>query len=330
MHWFDFYGMSESTLWLELFSLQVACRVQLGAVDPAQEMAFALRRLYGLERKRSVSKVGKFKWRHRMARNLVVLVREVWDTRDLVGGILDETGQIRNDALDTRFETEDLNALEMALRIKDDQEANVTAISVGSPSSVDVLRECMYRGVDSVVRVDADPRELDAQATSALCAAAVKDIGECDLILVGSTVADSENSLLGVYLAGDLGIDSVNWVDELKDVSENKVIAKRAIEMGYEDVEVGFPAVISVGVALLEDDPRSPRNAKAMLKLKKKKEDIPVKDGEALGVAAPANEVTTKVAGFEPVERRVIESREIDPEDESALQSMLNEVLKGE
>lgn len=265
-----------------------------------------------------------------MAYNLVVLVREVWDTRDLINAPVNDDGAVKSDALDTRFEPEDLNALEMALRIKDDSEAIVTAISIGSPGDVDVLRECMYRGVDNVRRIDVDVDGLDTQARAELVAAAIKQMENVDVVLVGSTVADAENSQLGTHVASILGIDSVNWVDEIEGVSDDSIKSKRAIEMGYETIETPFPALISVGVALLEDDPRSPRNAKAMLKLKKKKEPIESRSGGELGFEQPVASGTTKISAFEVVEQRVIESKEVDPEDESALQTMLNEVLKGE
>ncbi len=265
-----------------------------------------------------------------MAYNLIVAVREVWDTRDLVGNVLDESGQIKDGALDTRFEQEDLNALEMALRIKDDNDATVTAISIGAPKNIDVLRESMYRGVDNVLRIDANPETIDAQTAAALIAAAVKDIGDYDLIITGSTVADAENSLLGAHIAQALNINSISWVDELEEITEDRITAKRAIEMGYEYIETPFPSVISVGVALLEDDPRTPRNAKAMLKLKKKKETIETKTPSDLDLDSINSTTTTKVADYEPVEQRVIESKVIDAEDEDALQSMLNETLKGE
>ncbi len=265
-----------------------------------------------------------------MAYNLVVLVREVWDTRDLINAPVDEGGAIKKDALDTRFEPEDLNALEMALRIKDESDATVTAVSIGAPGSVDVLRECMYRGVDNVLRIEADAATLDTQSRAELAAAAIKQLEGVSVILVGSTVADAENSQLGTHIAALLGIDSVNWVDEIEGIADGSVKAKRAIEMGYETIETPFPALLSVGVALLEDDPRSPRNAKAMLKLKKKKEPIDSKTGADLGIGDADGLGTTKVAAFEVVEQRVIESKEVDPEDEAALKSMLNEVLKGE
>lgn len=265
-----------------------------------------------------------------MSYNIFVVVREVWDTRDLVGAVLDDQGNIKGGELDMRFEPEDLNALEMALRIKDENEAVVTAVSLGEPVDVDVLRESMYRGVDNVLRIAADPRQLDAQAQAELVAAAIGAAGDCSLILTGTTIPDGQNSLLGPHIAEAMGIDSVNWVDELEQIAADGVKAKRAIEMGYETVQLPFPALLSVGVALLEDDPRSPRNAKAMLKLKKKKEAIPAKSTADLGLDDPSAKSTTKLAGFEAVAERVIESKEVDAEDDEALQAMMNEVLKGE
>lgn len=265
-----------------------------------------------------------------MAYKILVVVREVWDTRDLVASPLDDNAAIKADALDTRFEPEDLNALEMALRVKDSEGAEVVAISLGAPSDVDVLRESMYRGVDDVLRIEADPRALDTAAQAELIAAAIKERGEYDLLLVGTTIPDGDNGMLGTQLAAKLGIDSVNWVDELEEVGAGGVKAKRAIEMGYETVELPFPALLSVGVALLEDDPRSPRNAKAMLKLKKKKEPIATRTAAELGIEDPGAKCTTRVSGFEPIEQRVVESKEVDAEDGDALRAMLNEVLKGE
>ncbi len=208
-----------------------------------------------------------------MACHFIVVVKEVWDTRDLVGEVLDDAGSIKAGALTTRFEPEDLNALEMALRVKDEHGGKVTVLSVGVPRDVDVLRECMYRGVDEVRRITADPCELDAQATAALLAGAVRTLGEYTMILTGTTIVDEQNSLLGVHLAAELGIEHVSWIDSLEEIDEERAVGKRAIEMGYEYVQVAFPALFSVGVALLEDDPRAPRSAKAMLKLKMKKKE---------------------------------------------------------
>ena len=265
-----------------------------------------------------------------MAINSTVIVREVWDTRDLVGTVLDGAGGVSEGALTTRFEPQDLNALELALRLKDEHGGAVRAVSLGAPRGVDVLRECLYRGADAVHRVDAGAEELDTGAAARLLAEAVRRAGPYDLVLVGMTLAEGENSLLGAHLATCLGIAQISYVDDVDEAGEGRVVGKRAIEMGYEHIEASLPALLSVGVALVEDDPRTPRSAKAMLKLKAKKVQIPVWAAAELGETDPAAGRTTKAAGREPVPERVIESRSVDPEDESALRAMLEAVLKGE
>ena len=259
-----------------------------------------------------------------MSVDTVVIVREVWDTRDLVGHILDDQGQIKSDVVTTRFEPEDLNALEMALRLKDEAGGTVTVLSAGEPRAVDVLREALYRGADTAIRIPVDPAALDQQALAAAYAEAIRAQSSWGLVLVGTTIPDGANSLLGAHLAAALDADQVTWVDALEEATDGNVVAKRAIEMGYESVAVALPAVLSVGVALLEDDPRAPRSAKAMLKLKMKKTPIP---DHAL--AAPV-EPCTRIARHEAVPARAIESREVDADSEAELKAMLEEARKGE
>jgi len=265
-----------------------------------------------------------------MAYNCWVIVREVWDTRDLAGRILDDQGQVRESSLATRFEPEDLNALEMALRIKDNHGGRVTAISIGAPRGVDVLRECLYRGADDALRIDADARALDTQAAARLLAAAITAKGAYDLVLAGVSMVEGETSLLGSHVAALLGIEQVSYVDALEAIGDGSVVGRRAIEMGTEDVEIRLPALLSVGVALKEDDPRTPRSAKAMLKLKAKKVEIPEIKPAALGIDGdPSALRTTNAGGMTAVEERVVQPTDVDPEDETALKAMLDSVLKG-
>ncbi|MCX7817942.1 MAG: electron transfer flavoprotein beta subunit/FixA family protein [Kiritimatiellae bacterium] len=264
-----------------------------------------------------------------MGLNVVVLAREVWDTRDLTGAILDESGGIRPGALQTRYEPEDLNALEAALRLKDAQGATVTVLSPGEVRQVDVAREALYRGADAAVRVAADPDELDDAALAGVLAAAVRKLGTVNLLLVGTSVPDTAGSILARHLAHALGWPAVSWVDAIEQITADRVVARRAVEMGYESVEAPLPAVLAVGVALLEDDPRAPRPAKAMLKLKLKKAEIPCWTAAELGSGDPAAARTTRRLRREPVPPRTIETRTVDPENEAELRAMLDAVRKG-
>lgn len=260
----------------------------------------------------------------------IVIAREIWDTRDLDRKNLDEGGRVRADALATRFEPEDLNALEMALQIKDKHGGKVTVLSLGAPRGVDVLKECLYRGVDAVVRVELPAGdELDTQAEAELYAAAIGKIGAFDLVLTGVTVGDGRGSLAGAHLAARLDVELITWMDALGEVGPERVVGRRAIEMGYEHIEVKLPAVLLVGVALLKDDPRSPRTAKAALKLKHKKTEVASWTAESLGVADLGARRTTVVAARELIAERAIESKSVDGADEAALGAMLAAIQKG-
>ncbi|HNV86325.1 MAG TPA: hypothetical protein PKL97_05105 [Candidatus Omnitrophota bacterium] len=265
-----------------------------------------------------------------MPYNCAVIVREIWDTRDLVGTVLKEDGGLNEAVLTTRFEPEDLNALEMALQLKDKQGGKVTAISVGQPRNVDVLRECLYRDVDAVVRVDVPSvKDFDTATLARMIANTAQKAGPFDLILAGLDIVDGENSLLGTHVAASLGVDAVTYVDALDEIAPGRVVCKRQIENGSEVVETKLPALLVVGVALLKDDPRTPRSAKATLKLKHKKTPIPVSTLQDLGIGDPASLKTTVLAGYEGIPQRVIESKQVDPNDEPSLKSMLDDIRRG-
>lgn len=265
-----------------------------------------------------------------MSVHAVVIAREMWDTRDLVGPVLDTGGGLKAGAVSTRFEPQDLNALEAALRIKESVGGEVTALSFNAIGDVDVLKECLYRGADQAIRIGADSTKLDTAASATLAAEAIRKLGDVNLVLVGWTAAEGESSVLGSHLAGLLGMEQISFVDRIMEAGDDFVIGRRAIEMGEEDIRVSLPALLSLGVALVEDDPRAPRPAKAMLKLKHKKTEIPVWNPADLGVPDPAANTTTVVATMESVPERVIESTVVDAEDESGLKAMLDRVLKGE
>ena len=262
-----------------------------------------------------------------MPLNIIVVAREVWDTRDLPNSPADAAGTLKTSGLATRFEPEDLNALEIALRLKDQQGGKVTVLSHGPAGSVDAPREALYRGADEAIRIDVPRDGLDTQAAARLYAAALKKIGTYDLVLAGVNIAEGENSLLGAHVAALVGLEQVSYVDGVEQVGNGAVTAKRAIEMGYEYVEAPLPVLLTVGVALVADDPRTPRSAKAMLKLKHKKTAIAAWTPADLGVGDIS--AATTIAGYAPIAERQVNSIDVDPESESALKSMLDAARKG-
>ena len=259
-----------------------------------------------------------------MPYHIIVVVREVWDTRDIVTQVVGADGRLVPGALPRRFEPEDLNSLEQALQIKDREGGRVTIVSLAPAGDLDVLRECLYRGADEAVRVTHEDGALDSAAAAALLAEAIRRIGAHDLVLLGVSVPEGENSLLAAELAGRLGHAQVTYVDSLTELTAESVLCRREIEMGREFVRAPLPAVLALGVYLLKDDPRTPRAAKAMLKLKLKKAPIPEWSAAELGLAGGLSRV--RQAGLTALPPRSVETRDVDPQSEAALKAMLQDI----
>ena len=120
-----------------------------------------------------------------MSLNIIVLAKQVPDTRNVGKDAMKEDGTINRAALPAIFNPEDLNALEQALRIKDaNPGSTITLLTMGLPRAAEIIREAIYRGADSgVVLTDRALGGADTLATSYSLAQAVKKIGNYDIIL---------------------------------------------------------------------------------------------------------------------------------------------------
>lgn len=265
-----------------------------------------------------------------MGFHTVVLVKEIYDTRDLVGGLLDDGGKVRADTLDSRFDPEDLNALEMALKLKDSYGGHVTCLSLGAPRKLDVLRECLYRRADAVVRLD-DPAffGLDTLAAALMLGRGVRRLGRFDLVLTGVQVVEGENSMVGSHVAAELGVTLLSYVEEIEAISPRAVTVRRAVEGGIEVVEAPVPVLLTVGVALLQEDPRTPRSARAKLKLQHKKTPIPCWGCGDLEVERSALCACTTIAGRAAVPQREIPHKQVDGASMGELRQMVEELREG-
>ena len=81
----------------------------------------------------------------------MVLVKQVPDTHNITGDVMKEDGTMNRSALPAIFNPEDLNALEMALQVREHYGGTVTVVTMGPPSAAEVLREALYRGADRVI-----------------------------------------------------------------------------------------------------------------------------------------------------------------------------------
>ena len=201
-----------------------------------------------------------------MSYNCVVLVKQVPDTKKITGDVMNDDGTVRRSALPAIFNPEDLNALEMALQIKERYGGRITVITMGLPAASAVLRDSLYRGADDVILIT-DPRcaASDTLATSYILSCAVGKL-DYDVVLCGRQAIDGDTAQVGPQTAEKLGITQITYVEELERLDGREITARRNIGNGWQQVSAELPVLLTVTSGA--NEPRVAA-AKKMMKYKK-------------------------------------------------------------
>jgi len=204
-----------------------------------------------------------------MSLKIIVLAKQVPDTRNVGKDAMKEDGTINRAALPAIFNPEDLNALEQALRLKDAYPGTtVTLLTMGPGRAAEIIREGLYRGADGgYLLTDRAFAGADTLATSYALATAIKKIGDSDIIIGGRQAIDGDTAQVGPQVAEKLGLTQVTYAEEILNVDEKNrsITVKRHIDGGVETVEGPLPIVITVNGSAA---PCRPRNAKLVQKYK--------------------------------------------------------------
>jgi len=206
-----------------------------------------------------------------VAYNCVVLVKQVPDTKRITGKAMNDDGTVNRAALPAIFNPEDLNALEMALQIKDRFGGTVTALTMGLPAAAEILRDCLYRGADDVILLtDRRCAASDTLATSYILSCAVKKLPH-DIVFCGRQAIDGDTAQVGPQLAEKLNLPQITYVEELVELKGEIITARRNIGNGWQLVRCKLPALLTVTA-----DANQPRVAAAKKIMKYKKARAPV------------------------------------------------------
>lgn len=201
-----------------------------------------------------------------MSLNIVVLAKQVPDTRNVGKDAMKADGTINRAALPAIFNPEDLNALEQALQLKDAHPGSkITLVTMGLPRSAEMVRESLYRGGDDgVVLTDRPLGGADTLATSYSLAQAIRHLDKVDIIVGGRQAIDGDTAQVGPQIAEKLGLPQVTYAESVK-VEDGIATIKRRIENGFETVTCPLPLVVTVNGSA---DACRPRNAKLIQKYK--------------------------------------------------------------
>lgn len=208
-----------------------------------------------------------------MKLKIVVLAKQVPDTRNVGPDAMTPEGTVNRSALPAIFNPEDLNALEQALRLKDLYPGTtVHVITMGPGRAAEVIREAMYRGADGgYLLTDRAFAGADTLATSYALSTAIKHVcPDVDLIIGGRQAIDGDTAQVGPQVAEKLGLNQITYTEEVVSLTEEGdgalITVKRHIDGGVETVQSKLPVVLTVNGSAA---PCRPRNVRRVLKFKR-------------------------------------------------------------
>jgi electron transfer flavoprotein beta subunit len=284
------------------------------------------------------------------AYNIIVLAKQVPDTRNVGKDAMKADGTVNRAVLPAIFNPEDLNALEQALRIKDQYPGTtVKLLTMGPGRAAEIIREGLYRGADGgVLLTDRAFAGSDTLATSYALGQALKKMGKIDLIIAGRQAIDGDTAQVGPQVAEKLGLPQVTYVEEVKELKNETIVVKRRLERGVETVKCKLPLVITVNGTAPEC---RVRNAKLLMKFKRAKTvtelqkenedytslynerpDLNIPEWTVNDIESDASQLgltgsPTKVKSIENVVLQAKESKVITNADE-AIENMMIELIK--
>lgn len=198
-----------------------------------------------------------------MAYNCVVLVKQVPDTANISGRAMRDDGTVNRAALPAIFNPEDLNALEMALQVRERHGGRVTVLTMGPARAAELLREALYRGADRVILLtDRRFAGSDTLATSYALKCAVERIGDYDLVFCGRQAIDGDTAQVGPQVAEKLGLPQITYAESIQSLHAEEIIVQRALPLGRETVKCSLPCLLTV--VSLANRPRPPSAHKAI------------------------------------------------------------------
>ncbi len=279
---------------------------------------------------------------------IVVLAKQVPDTRNVGKDAMKADGTVNRAALPAIFNPEDLNALEQALRLKDKiAGSTVHILTMGPGRAAEIIREAMFRGADGgYLLSDRAFAGSDTLATSYALACALRNL-QTDLLICGRQAIDGDTAQVGPQVAEKLGLPQVTYAEDILECNAQEITIKRRLERGVEVVKCPIPCVVTVNGSAAPCRPRNARNvmkykyARAAQEMQDANEDyinlinerpyLKITEWSVNDIKCEPQELglsgsPTKVKTIESVVFQAKEAKVLDPTDE-AIDAMMKELI---
>jgi len=177
--------------------------------------------------------------------NVVVCLKQVPGTTQVK--IDPQTNTLIRQGIENIINPFDTYAIEEGVRLRERTGGKVTAISMGPPQAETALREAISLGADEGILLS-DPAfaGADTWATSYTISAALRKLGQYDLVICGRQTLDGDTGQVGPQLAEMLALPFIAYVSQIEEIADGSLRVRRMVEDGYEVVESPLPAVVTV------------------------------------------------------------------------------------
>lgn len=261
--------------------------------------------------------------------HIAVCIKQVPDTKNV--RIDPDTHTLVRQGVESIINPFDLFAVEAALKIKDENGARVTVVTMGPPQATEALRDILSLGVDDAVLLsDRAFAGSDTWATSTTLAAAIRKMGDVDIVLCGKQAVDGDTAQVGPEMAALLDIPYATFVKKIELPADGGVKAVRQTDEGTEVWKFPMPALITVIKEIGE-----PRVPSLRHKMRAKKAEIPAWGAADLGLDPDSvglcGSFTQVVRIFSPPRRsnRVLIEGSIEEQAEQLFQYLKNSKVPG-
>ena len=189
------------------------------------------------------------------------------------------------------------NALETALQFRDAAGGEITVLSFGPESAEDSLRKALAVKADNACLVTHEAgTRFDSAAAARVLAAAIKKLGEFDLIMVGREAGDWGAGQTGGLLAEELELPCISFVDQIAAGDGGALKLNRQTEVGSDEVTANAPLVVTI-TNNDQNVPSIPKTRDIMMSSRKPLETLSLGD---LGLDAA--QLQSEAAGVEVVD----------------------------
>ncbi|MBW1889479.1 MAG: electron transfer flavoprotein subunit beta/FixA family protein [Deltaproteobacteria bacterium] len=210
-----------------------------------------------------------------------------------------QAGAIVEDGLQYVINAWDENAVEAAVQLKENNNAETTLVSIGGGDNTDMIRKCYAMGIEKGIHVEDPALEKADSPVFARVLKKVFEKGDYDLVITGKQAQDTDSGQTGIMLAEYLGLPCVSNVIDIQVLDDQHIKVSRLGDAGTEIIELELPAVVTVTDSI--NEPRLPQMRGIMMA---KKKPIDVMDLSALGIsiddadgaAAPTSEIVEFMA----------------------------------